>query len=429
MDSNVETERPGSSFFVDAQRRVAAGDLRGGLRALLCYFREEPLHREGLRAAARLSRHLGAPKEGDLFDAVSVRPDDPRSLYELGYFLVESGRPGLGARYLEQCLAIAEHPLVRYELGYARFLSGDHAGAAPLLTATAEDADLGGPAPSAARALLVETHLGAGDLAEARAAFDRLERTSEELDPAQLDALAQMLARAATFETLDGLRVRDRHFIEHGGIVLDDVEPSLGAGRPVDPVAMAGLLRTLIAVLDALDFAPVRVQHASGRVEPIARALAGRLVAVSEAYCAHPLEPTLVVVKDPDDAAALVSVLRRHEETVGLLALALNPGRDHAIVPDVVGWISAKPLLLPGEGRLEIAGEDRTRLRMEQIAANAEEADRFVAGVQRALGEIEDDGAAVEVASYYAARRELLVLGNDERYPARRVYTARRLPT
>src|SRR5690606_31664695 len=176
MVSNPEDGPSSESLSARVQERVESKDLRGAFRLLLELLVREPFHEEGLPAAAKLASHLGSREDADRFAAVAATKDDPQALYDLGLTLVEQRSPELGARHLARCAQLEpDHPLVRYELGYALFQAGEFARALPHLERTTEDGSLAGPEPFAAGLLRVEAHLFLGDVAAARDAFERLE--------------------------------------------------------------------------------------------------------------------------------------------------------------------------------------------------------------------------------------------------------------
>lgn len=427
MVSNPEEVPTPESLLAAAQERVEAKDLRGAFRALLDLLTLAPLHPDGLPAAAKLAAHLGSREDADRFAHVAADPGDPQALYDLGFTLVEQHRPVLGVRYLELCAEREpDHPLVRYELGYALFQAGEFAAALPHLARTAADASIAGPEPFAAGLLMVECHLHLGDLEAAREAFDSIDASGDEQADAQLDAVAAMIGRAARVLGRGRLDARDWYFVEQGGAALR-VDHQLPRGI-VGVDWIADVLLRLEALLPALDLEPERVAAAAPETRPIAAALAWRLGADLVEFDPHPDAPTLLVAKDPAELDALLPSLRQHDEDVDLFVLTLDPRVDHAIAPEVVGFFSGG-VQLPWEERLAIEGRTSDDVALRRIAADdamREGADRMlVAAMEEMDGDGEERG---ELERYFAALADDLVLGNADAHPARRVYAVRQVP-
>lgn len=392
-----------------ALERAKGGDLRGALRVVFDLLRVEPFHADGLARAAELAEQLGSARDAAQFRALLDDPGDAVALYDVGFSFVGSGMPELGVRYLERCLTLAPgEPRVRYELGYAYFLSGDYKGAIPLLEATFAETERAGPEPLAAGLLLVECLLYAGRAAAALEAFERVEVRSGGEAEAEVDALAGLLARAAILTHRKNKGPRDWHFIEHGGAVLHIARS--GPGQLVAATAsidfLAGMVRRLEGFLVDLGHAPGQVAYARAELAPFAAALAERLSVPAVALAERAPARALLVLGEPGEATPHLSLLREHEEGLDLFALYLDPRREYPILPDVVGQFAAR-LELPGNTAAEQA--------------------RIAAAIAEAAHQIEgDEGDRRALARYYGPLRELLVLGNYERYPARRMCTARR---
>lgn len=430
MVSNPEETPSADWLFASAQERVEAKDLRGAFRSLLELLDAEPLHLEGLAATAKLAAHLGSREDADRFAAVLAEPTDPQALYDLGFTLVEQRRPALGVRYLELCVAQApDHPLVRYELGYALFQAGRFRDALPHLARTAGDSSIAGPEPFAANLLMVECHVHLGDLDAARETFDSIDAHGGEQVDAQLDAVAGMIGRAARILGRQRQDARDWYFIEQGGAVLR-VDHELPSGT-VGVDWIADVLRRLEALLPALDIEVERVYFTTPETRPIAAALAWRLgagLAEAAEIEPHPDAPSLLVAKDPTELGDAIASLRHHDDDLHLFVLTLDPRIDQVVAPDVVGFFSGG-VQLPWEERLAIEGHSPVDVSARRIAADEEmraTADRtLVAAMEEMDG---DDEACDEVGRYFAALSEHLVLGNADAHPSRRVYAALEVP-
>ena len=390
----------------------------------------EPFHQEGLRAAARIAALLGSDEDSARFSAVADGPSDPQALYDVGFTFVEQGVPGLAVRYLQACVDLEpDHPLVRYELGYALFQAGAFETAIPHLVRSAADTSLAGPEPFAASLLLVECHMHLGDLDTAREMFDTIDATGDEQADAQMDAIAAMIGRAALRFGGQRLDARDWYFIEQGGVTLR-VDPELPGGTlGIDWIA--DLLRRFEAVADGLDVRPEVVSYVAPESRPVAAALAFRLGATlvdAEMFEPHQDESALLIGKEPVEFAPLLTTLRVHDDDLHLFAVTLDPRIDHPIAPDVIGLFSSG-VRYPWESRIEIEGRSKEDVDVRQIDADIEMqrgADKMiVAAMQEMDG---DDEVIDELQRLFGSLKEALLLGNADQHPSRRVYAARQIP-
>jgi len=421
------------TFFEQAETRAEVGDLRGALRHLFDLFRHEPTHSAGLRLAASLSDRLGSRDESVLFQGVADSPDDPQGLYDLGYHFVEAGFPEVGVAFLETChRRMPDHPLVSYELGYARFAAGEYRQAIPLLEHSARDETIAGPEPFFARTLVVESAVYQGDLERARGAFDQLDIPSSDRDgEAQVDALAQLLARADRFARKKEFSARDWHFLTNGGAVLhvdraQDYDARVAATASMD--LLGGLLRRLESVLGALDLMPTRVQFHGAPMRPVARAFAERIGAHVEPFDADQHHPSLIMAKDAASVSSLIPQLRDRDDGTDLFLLSIDPRRDHLVLPEVVGQF-ATALSLPWEERLEFTANPDDGASLQLIDADERSNDGIADEILATMARLEgDDDDRRALCRYYTPLKDLLVLGNYDKFPARRVYVARRPP-
>jgi tetratricopeptide (TPR) repeat protein len=405
-----------------------SGDARLALRRALERLEGAPFDRDAIGSAARAATDLGSDREAELLLRLAADDEDAEALYALGFLLVDGGRPRLATAYLERCLErVPDDSRVAYELGYARFRSGDYAGAEPLLERTLRDETLAGPEPFSAGALLVECHLRRGRRDEARAALLRLERNPGERDEAQLDALAAMLLRAERLFTrtpdVTAFTERDWHFVLNGAAVLhatSGAEPRVGV---VSIDFLAAMLRRLEVLLEALGTTPRRVSTPVVAAEPLALALARRLgVPFDEGEG----EGALIVLREPRDADGRRERLRRRDDGSLLFALSLDPRLDHALLPDVTGEFAGR-LLLPWESRIEVGAAAGVDGRPRVVTADERDVEWLAESLCEAIEALEGDRGDLEILeAYYAPIRELLAATRPDEEPLRRSATSLR---
>jgi tetratricopeptide (TPR) repeat protein len=409
---------------IDPRSRTAA-ELRRRLRDEFARLAAGAIDQESLGRVAAIAGELGFTRESGLFGLLSQRSDDANALYEIGYLLVDSGMPALGARFLERCLEAAPEPTVALELGYARLRAGNYRAAEPLLANAFEADTLDDAYTFSAGACLIECRVRAGEWSRAQRALERLERLPGERDEAQIDALSRLVARAARrASAAEGLPDDDRAalFVLTGSILLHqprEVGQALGASLAgLD--FLAGLFRRLEAALATVEFTPDVVRCLDPALTPIGAALARRL-GVEFRDDRGSFEGALVVVRSTDDLAR--DPARFQDATNGSLvvALAIDPRRDLPIVPDCVG-ILAERLVLPWEERIEVTSggapdswvgkrvESRDHTALAKLATELFDAIAVMEGD-------EDDLAAI--TSYYRPLRDSLPANRPDDSPQR----------
>jgi hypothetical protein len=402
---------------------------RDALRLLFDVFASEPTHGDALALAARVAKRLAAERETALFEALAQDSDDVQALFDLGYWFVESGLPRVGRAFLERChAAMPEQGQVAYELAYARCASGEFRGAVPLLERVANDDASHGAMGFAARSLLVQAHVFAHELDAARADFDRLSAAQGDADAdAQIDALAQLLARAERMTRKSAYGPREWLFVAHGAALLHvarnerDPLPAFTAGLDW----LAGMLRRLESLLAAVDVVPGRVQWINDSMMPLALALAERIGAEPGAYRPDHDRQTLVMLKDPRDAQAVLEELQSREEGSDTFALSLDPRLSYSICPELVGQF-ATSVRLPWEERFEFSASSAQDARLAHVERDTRSAEALADELIDSMIQLEgDEGDRKTLNRWYVPQKDLLLLGNYGAHPARRVFTPR----
>ncbi|MBM3986158.1 MAG: hypothetical protein FJ296_10815, partial [Planctomycetes bacterium] len=245
---------------VDEVRR---GQVRQALATLLDTLAADPAHRPACEAAGRICRLMGATPDADLFERLGARPDDPETLYRLGFRLAEQGRPDVACRLLERSLAgLPADTGVRRELAYARLQSRDFTGCLRALLPLEDNPDLSETELLDVLLVQAEAALLAG---RGQASAEFLERAEECLpDDAQrerLDALNAQLGRAAHWPDLRAAKLREWHFIQHAGVLLKT------AGGWFEDASRGGRFGVLQLRGDMLAFLLQRLAHLLERLE------------------------------------------------------------------------------------------------------------------------------------------------------------------
>jgi tetratricopeptide (TPR) repeat protein len=425
------TEDRAQELFEDSVELVRKQKPRLALLKLLDLLAIAPQDERAIRAAAKLTGMLGDRETTQVLERVLDSPDDARALYELGYRLVAAGRPDVGAAFLRRCHEAApENELVEYELGYALFSARSYREACDLLEAAIGKGELSPSEHAEALLLLCEASVYANRLEAAHAALDRtrgVELSDEQ--SARADALALLLGRASASGDLARLDLRGWHFVQHGGILLrlvdeSEVEGARG-GRLLDASPGYGFTAAMVKLgallLTRLGLRYEHVFAGSDLSVPLAVAAARLLGAEASPFDPESLEPGLIVAKNLDE-------LRQHQERLGergeidLFCLQLDWTRNQSLTPDVVGYL-ARHSHLPWEARpiVESDASGRARIKEPEAPGDLDQATQDLIAVCERL-ELSDELKNLE--RFYRPRREQLVIGQPDRYPRRRVFTA-----
>lgn len=427
-ENEPETRTPGDALEV-VEQLLKHGDTRGAMRELLRVLADHPLDRRTLEIAGRMTHLLGASREHEAFTRLAARPEDPEARYALGYLLVDSGQERLGARYLELCLEGAHgEPRVEYELGYARMRAGDLAAAEPLLFRAFQSRTLADAECFSAGALLVECRVRGGFVREARAALDALERWDGERDEAQLDALAGLVSRAERLLASEDVAreardPRDLAFVLAATSLLHQGRDGTRCLAPsvVSLDFLAGLLRRLERVLEALEVSPKRVVSPVAELRPVITALAKRLK-IPAADGLESIDGALVVLRHPRDAIAHLGSLRDAENRSFVFSLGVDPRLDHALAPDSIG-VLAERIVLPWESHIRFEGEDESgAVQLPRVVPRDHESElRLGSELASAMDDLEGDESDLSALErYYRPLREYLSSSRGNASPHRR---------
>ena len=420
-------------LFETSVDQVRRGQLRAALGTLLQTLAADPVHAGALEAAGRLCRLLGAAGDGALFEAVAANPADGQALFELGYRLVDQGRPDVAAPLLQRALAAdPADTAIRRELAFARLQSGQFAASLAALVPLEDNPDLSETERLDVLLTLAEAALYAGDREACRQRLEQAEELVPEDDQRErLDALNGQLGRSARWKELTGLGLREWHYIQHAGVILKVAggyfEDGTWLGRydvlDLRLDMLAFLSKRLTDLLETLELETRAVVPASPLAAPLAWALAATLGAdFVEDLAAVGDRPALLVAASAAELAPLAPQLASHNADLRVFAVALDWEHDAPVCPEVVG-VMARRVLLPWEARFAIeAATSRTR----EIAADERPAPAIGAELLAAIEALPDDGGAAraEFEDFHRPLAGMLVLGNERVHPARRRFTA-----
>jgi tetratricopeptide (TPR) repeat protein len=374
---------------------------------------------------------LGDQETTQVLQRVSNAPDDTRALYELGYRLVAAGRPDVGAAFLGRCHDTApENELVQYELGYALFGARRYREACEVLAAAIERGELSPSEHADALLLLCEASVYANRLDSAHSALERtrgVELSDEQI--ARADALALLLGRAGEGD-LTRLDLRGWHFVQHGGILLrlvdaSEVEGARG-GRLLDAspgyAFTAAMLKLGALLTTQLGLRYERVYAGSDLSVPLSVAMARMLGAEALPFEPEQREPGLLVAKNLEELRAHQGQLVERGE-IDLFCLQLDWTRTQSVTPDMVGYL-ARHSYLPWEGRHRVEADASGRPAKIKEPEPPGDLGQTTQDLIAICDRLELSDELKQLERFYRPRREQLVIGQPDRYPRRRLFTA-----
>ncbi|MBI5366651.1 MAG: tetratricopeptide repeat protein, partial [Planctomycetes bacterium] len=296
-DTGVAPAADVGTLFEAARRIFKDGDAQSAFFTLRRAFARDPGYARLYPLAAEVAGVLGAVEEAKLFKKAAKRVTDPVAIYALGMHFVHERYPDLAIPFLLHVLRMnpPDEDLVFAairHLGYASVDAGRYADAIghleKLLAAEREDH---GDLLALVEALIAERR--AGRAAEVLA---RLERSAPATAPtdatdapraaggaeeegAEVAELRRALERLREFPEDRALGLREWHYVQHRGALIDLFEDARPAGgRFVAVWLTAGMVGRVLAALRALLAARgVRVRRvlaANARAEPLAEACA-----------------------------------------------------------------------------------------------------------------------------------------------------------
>ena len=423
-------------LFETSIDQVRRGQVRNALTTLLDALAVDPLHQPSLAAAGNICRVLGSLGDAERFEALTGAEVTADHLFEMGWHLVDQGRPDVAEAYLQRALAAVHAPAevaaVRRELAFAQLQQRQFATClttlAPLFRldelAEAERLDID--------LLAAEAALYAGRVPVCRSFLEAAEqRIPDEVQLERIDALHALLGRAARWEhEIARIGLREWHHIQHAGVLLKTAggyfEDGSKGGRfellelRADMVAF--LLQRMAHLLERLELRPELVVPASDLSEPLARALARHFVAdVETDLAARGDRPTLLIAASASELAPYAGGLANHRPGLAVAVLSTDWDRNAPVCPDIIG-VFARRAFLPWEERYQVdpaSGESRP------VNAAQRPADVLGDELHALMLQLPDDGGESRESfeAFYLPLADELVLGNPDRYPVRRQFT------
>jgi hypothetical protein len=165
-----------------------------------------------------------------------------------------------------------------------------------------------------------------------------------------------------------------------------------------------------------------RVYAASDLSVPLAVTVARLLGAEAAPFDAEKSEPGLVVAKNTDELKPHGARFVEHGE-LDLFCLCLDWTRNQPLAPDLVGFF-ARHSYLPWEGRHEVAPDESGRPAAIKPPAQPDDLGKAAQNLIAIAERLDVKEEIGKLEQYYRPRREHLVLGQPDRYPRRRVFSA-----
>jgi len=303
--------------------------------------------------------------------------DDPASLYNLGYELVEQGFHGIAATVLARAdrLAPGEESVIT-EFVAALERAGRHQEACAVLRRDAELLE----SSLFCSYLLAFNAMMTGDLDEPRARLPVLRRIATPDQAWAAERIGAFLARADAVRAvspLDAGDLRGWHFVLGGSLLLHLSPYGMDAGmagryaflQDSEATCVEGI-RRVEAVLNAWGAAPPRIFELPDRNSAI-------LAHAASALLKRPLapwpsdDPGLIVAYDLSSLGELDS-LREHRPSQILWSHALCWTRDHPVTPDLV-TLMHQHNASPWEPRLVLDSTTKKMTKSEAVKGTSAE--------------------------------------------------------
>ncbi|MBI3271675.1 MAG: tetratricopeptide repeat protein [Planctomycetes bacterium] len=426
-----------SKLFEAARRLFKDGDASAAFVTLKHAFARDAGFARLYPLAAEVADSLGFSPESRLFRRLAKAPRDPYLFFGLGMHFFRQNDAELALPFFRQALTLnpPDEDLVFQairHLGYANQGAGrfDEA-VVHLEKLVAAERDDRGDLLSLAECLIAERRAARAE--EILARLDgRGPGDEEEAD--RSGELGRMLDRLREFPEDGDLGLREWHYVQHRGVLLDLFQdPRPAGGRFVAVwLTVPMVARVLVAARELLrdrGLAIRRVLRAGERAGPLAGAFAGMLgvscIRWEERASAPPTEGAgadLVVATHSEDLGPMCEQLYPVDGGLVLYAHCLQWTYDQPVLPELCG-LMAQMAKMPWEDRLRVAEESDGGRKVVKLPPDARAAEEIAAGLLAEIGKTEVGDATRELVAAYRARKDLL-LGSRRPGDRRRMFFA-----
>ncbi len=216
---------PADEDLATAKTDFETGDYRQALRTLGWGFRKDAQLLPLYEMAAQCLEELDAPEEKALYEAVIRNPADAAAYQELGNYYFSDGLYDLAQPFYQAALTYAPgNSVIRHDLAIAHARRFNMRKAIEVLSGNA-------PYDFWDLYFLTKCRILDGDIADAPATVNELQAFLEQQqDQSQMaiprQKVAELQEMLVRYDTIPQVQrhIRDWHFIQYGGIILDYFE-------------------------------------------------------------------------------------------------------------------------------------------------------------------------------------------------------------
>ncbi|MGQ9629697.1 MAG: tetratricopeptide repeat protein [bacterium] len=419
-------------YLEGAKASFEEGAYRHAFDLLRWALINNPKSKAGYELAVKVLRALGEEEEAMMFEEVLEAADEAEPYYHLGYHYIDCGQYDLAAALLGRCAELApDSPEVNHELGYALMKTSRFAEAISAFhRAFALEEDF----PTAFS--LSRCYALTNAVEEAEEYMRRAKRLAVEDDHRELIAeLRGIITRLRRFPPSGFKNIRDWHFIEYGGSILNLAEEEFGEGNYVaggryvilwSSYQLVGrILTTLVRMMKRLSYRPRFVLSHGEPARPLSWAVSMALDIPIEEFDPWntPRERGILITARSEDLGDIVDSLRDHSENLAVFSFSLCWTKDQLVVPEIAGLMS-QVCFLPWDEQMR-AEYDRNegRRRIVNVPKDPRPPQEIARNIWGACDGSREEDELARILNYYSARRDFLFFNNSNKYPKRAYFS------
>lgn len=421
-----EEEKSSSNLheLLAAQKLLDDGQMEESLAAVKAYWLKNPDDGQAASMLGRVMYEAGRKDLSEKLDrlaqtliSASAKSSGPENvsperelttdLFESGHALIDVRQHDLAAMLLERCVKIhPSEPLINYELGFSLMSLGRfHEAAKYFEKASQKEKDFDTSLNLAVCYSLTRR------VDEARNLLRDLEDLAQEEDEKkELGHRKIVLKRLERMQNKSIFTHRDWLYILYGSILL---RPQIERGKTVEgPQKIAMTLALLKGLFQGLRVDLEVVEYYSTYSRPLAKTISDLLSITCDSYKGpHRPERTLLVMSWASDIIGPHRAFMENNYQRLLFSYGLPMKEPLPVTPDVVGAFMEELYMPWSENVQKGTSTDSISDSILDKALSLETDPDFINQIE-------------EIVTYYAERREFLVLGNNAVFPERPEYSA-----
>lgn len=427
-----------------AEQLISSRDYPQALSLLRTHLLTHPKDRQGFRVFSRLMKALGKQElSGALFklaESDQALEEDVQNLFEAGFKLIDEHELQIAVVLLERCARkMPNQPVVIYELGFALMSLHRFEEAIPYFetaSATSDDFDT--------NLNLSVCYTLTRDLEKAKKLLDDVSKlASSEEEQAEVSHRRIVLRRLEMYRSKTVMSPRDWLFTLYGSILLHDptmedlrkaIRTGAFSGITFDSLEdqcsttykdIAWTLMVLEKVLAELGYEFDVIEFYSPLSRPLAEAMSHLMDLPARSFGGEGSNDRALMLMAwaPNIIGPHKSFINNSTRRV-LFSYGQSTLQPLPLSPDVVGELSVDCAMPWSETSDE---EMDCRPNVDFALPDSRQA-RAIDRILQEIAELESRPEMIkqvhEIADYYKPKRDLIVLGNPQRFPQRPEYSA-----